>query len=85
MGKKKKKGFPLNSISSQLYFSGKKGSRYEKGIGGENPRKGYLSNGFAMAVVKKTSRMGLLIVKFVTTLGGFEVGLETRGLSVVSG
>ena len=66
-------------------FLGTKRSRKKKGIGGKkNPRKEYLGNGFAMAIVKKTSRMGLLIVKLVTAFGGFEVGLETRRLRVVS-
>lgn len=49
----------------------------------KNPRTQYLGNGFSMAIVKKTSRMGLLIVKLITAFRGFKVGLESRRLRVV--
>lgn len=38
----------------------------------------YLSDGFAMSVVKETRRVGFLVVKLVPSLWGLEIGLETR-------
>lgn len=42
----------------------------------------HLSDGFAVGVVKGPRRMRLLVLKLVLSLRGFEIGLETRRLSV---
>ena len=47
-----------------------------------NENQSHLSDGFAMGVVEKARRVSLLIVKLISTFWGFEIGLQTRRLSV---